>query len=613
MPLLIKFLAQLLLRSDRVRAGLIVGLVLVVALPLVAMMNMVMTLVTVLSATSAREAACVPAARGVNDAAGAVGGQVDPGSIDPDKAREQYKLGAVKDHVAIAAGIIGQKFDVKTIGGYRADATDMEGHPAGLALDVMTMGDKKKGKQIADWTRQNSAALGVLYVNWDQQIWNSLRDAEGWRMMEDRGSPTANHEDHVHLSFVAAAPSMPPKVSDAGAVQQQMKAEPRREVRGRGNGASIRDGRARDQYGPGDKVPGKAEPPPDVPNNLPVVDGYTENQVAHAWAIRQVALDVQAGDQGAIIAIAVAETESQLGDDPSTNSPDENNDAGVFQQRTLIGWHGPKATQEENVRYLANTYNAAQTFFQGWTVTREKAAFAERAGVEPGGPVGYHENGLLDDPDWKSRSLVDAAHKVQRSAYPERVGKKEAGARRLVAALAKQTPGSVAGRAQGENCGSGQGRGQRQGDAVGGSNLEGVGKAAIPMKEGEYRIGAYFGKTGSWARYHTGQDFPAPVGTAVYAAAAGKVEEPQAGSWAGTHVIIRHQDGSATLYAHLSAATVQPGAEVKAGQNIGKVGTTGRSFGPHLHFEHYPKGAGLGSPYEADDPMKWLAGLGVKP
>lgn len=138
------------------------------------------------------------------------------------------------------------------------------------------------------------------------------------------------------------------------------------------------------------------------------------------------------------------------------------------------------------------------------------------------------------------------------------------------------------------------------------------GGGAMPLKPGTYTAGAYFGKTGSWARYHTGQDFPAPTGTPVYAASSGIVGQSRAGGWAGNHIVINHSGGASTLYAHLSGKVVAPGQPVKAGQLIGYVGNTGRSFGAHLHFEYYPPGTLPGDVYSAADPMAWLRTLGVR-
>ncbi|MDO5067406.1 MAG: M23 family metallopeptidase [Propionibacteriaceae bacterium] len=135
--------------------------------------------------------------------------------------------------------------------------------------------------------------------------------------------------------------------------------------------------------------------------------------------------------------------------------------------------------------------------------------------------------------------------------------------------------------------------------------------AAAPLAKGSYRISARFGATGSWSRYHTGQDFSAPTGTPVRAVVSGTVVKGNVGSWAGNHVAIRAADGSATLYAHLSSTDVKVGQQVTAGQKIGEVGSTGRSFGSHLHLEHYPAGRTPGDVYRATDPMAYLSSLGI--
>ncbi len=134
---------------------------------------------------------------------------------------------------------------------------------------------------------------------------------------------------------------------------------------------------------------------------------------------------------------------------------------------------------------------------------------------------------------------------------------------------------------------------------------------SMPVKS-NYRIGAGYGATGSWSRYHTGQDFPAPVGTPIYAAASGVVLSPTNGGWAGINVVIQHSNGGATLYAHMSSRVVSAGTTVKAGQLIGYVGNTGRSFGSHLHFEYYQPGVTPGDVYNASNPLTFLRSLGVR-
>lgn len=84
---------------------------------------------------------------------------------------------------------------------------------------------------------------------------------------------------------------------------------------------------------------------------------------------------------------------------------------------------------------------------------------------------------------------------------------------------------------------------------------------------------------------HTGLDFPGEVGTPIHAAAGGLVLESTWHPEYGQIIEIDHGNGLATRYAHCSKVLVSAGSLVKRGQLIGLVGTTGRSTGPHLHFE----------------------------
>lgn len=86
-------------------------------------------------------------------------------------------------------------------------------------------------------------------------------------------------------------------------------------------------------------------------------------------------------------------------------------------------------------------------------------------------------------------------------------------------------------------------------------------------------------------RPHQGVDLPLKVGDPIYAAFDGKVRYSKVAGNYGNLVVIRHNNGLETYYAHLSARSVEVGEWVVAGQQIGLGGNTGRSTGPHLHFE----------------------------
>ncbi|MEO1402182.1 MAG: LysM peptidoglycan-binding domain-containing M23 family metallopeptidase [Cyanobacteria bacterium J06635_1] len=100
-----------------------------------------------------------------------------------------------------------------------------------------------------------------------------------------------------------------------------------------------------------------------------------------------------------------------------------------------------------------------------------------------------------------------------------------------------------------------------------------------------------------WGRMHRGVDIAAPIGTPVMAAAPGVVEYAQWNSGGyGNLVDIRHADGSLTRYAHNNRLVVRPGQRVQQGQLIAEMGSTGRSTGPHLHFEIHPANSGATNP-----------------
>lgn len=86
-------------------------------------------------------------------------------------------------------------------------------------------------------------------------------------------------------------------------------------------------------------------------------------------------------------------------------------------------------------------------------------------------------------------------------------------------------------------------------------------------------------------RQHSGIDFSAPTGTAIYASGAGVVTKSGWGSGYGYYVEVDHSNGYKTRYAHASRLIAKVGDYVNAGDQIANVGCTGRCTGPHLHFE----------------------------
>ncbi len=92
---------------------------------------------------------------------------------------------------------------------------------------------------------------------------------------------------------------------------------------------------------------------------------------------------------------------------------------------------------------------------------------------------------------------------------------------------------------------------------------------------------------------HEGIDFVAPVGTPVQATASGVVLRSERAGAYGNLVEVAHADGFVTRYAHLKTALVQEGAVVQRGDTVGLLGNTGRSTGPHLHYEVIYKGQAM--------------------
>jgi murein DD-endopeptidase MepM/ murein hydrolase activator NlpD len=114
-----------------------------------------------------------------------------------------------------------------------------------------------------------------------------------------------------------------------------------------------------------------------------------------------------------------------------------------------------------------------------------------------------------------------------------------------------------------------------------------------------YHLTARFGDYGLWSSYHTGLDFAAPTGTPIHAVAGGVVTSAGYDGSYGNKTVITLDDGTELWFCHQTSYAVSEGQEVRAGDIIGTIGSTGHVTGPHLHLEVRPGGGDPVDPYEA--------------
>lgn len=128
---------------------------------------------------------------------------------------------------------------------------------------------------------------------------------------------------------------------------------------------------------------------------------------------------------------------------------------------------------------------------------------------------------------------------------------------------------------------------------------------AWPLPDGQGRVSSHFGHRadplGGGDRAHHGLDLAAPEGTSILAVKGGVVRRAGLAGGYGNLVEIDHGDGVVSRYAHQSELAVAVGDRVEAGELVGRVGSTGRSTGPHLHLEVRVDGAPV-------DPEHFLSG-----
>ena len=128
----------------------------------------------------------------------------------------------------------------------------------------------------------------------------------------------------------------------------------------------------------------------------------------------------------------------------------------------------------------------------------------------------------------------------------------------------------------------------------------------LPLPAGSYRSSHNFGHCSYlWANCHTGEDLSAPSGTPIYSVTSGTVTQTGYDGAYGNKTVITLEDGTELWYCHQTSISVSSGESVSPGQQIGTVGSTGNTTGPHLHLEVHP-GAG-----DAVDPVSALSVHGV--
>jgi murein DD-endopeptidase MepM/ murein hydrolase activator NlpD len=310
--------------------------------------------------------------------------------------------------------------------------------------------------------------------------------------------------------------------------------------------------------GPVITIPASAAPA----GGLGPVGQWDTEQVGNAAAIIAAGARRQIPPRGWVIALATAMQESTL-----TNLPGGDQDSvGLFQQRPSQGWGTPAQLQDPT--------HAAGAFYDKLSTIR----------------------------GWQTMPLTDAAQAVQRSAHPDAYAQWEPEATALVRHL--------------------NGAGGEPAACAASVNARGW---TPPLR----------GPVGSGFRTadrpgHDGVDISVPKGVPIHAAAAGVVSRtrcnavhtatgagygcdrdghPDTVRGCGWYVDITHTDNVITRYCHmLTRPAVAAGQHVAAGQLIGLVGSSGRSSGPHLHYEVH---LGDPSPATATDPVAFMAAVGA--
>ncbi|WP_448071058.1 M23 family metallopeptidase [Georgenia yuyongxinii] len=322
-------------------------------------------------------------------------------------------------------------------------------------------------------------------------------------------------------------------------------------------------------------------------------------QLTHAATIITIGAGIDGvGRQGVLVALMAALTESRLLMYANTGAyPDsaryphdadgsDHDSLGIFQMRPAAGWG--------TVTELMDPTYQARAFFGG-----------------PTGPNDGSPRGLLDITDWASLPMGAAAQAVEVSAHPDRYATWEPVAEAILTTLTTPpaTPGPSSTAAPSTVPSS---TAEGTASSAAGAALPTVTRTVFPLPTGTWTRSSSYGMRLNpvlqvW-QVHTGVDLAAPSGTPVLATAAGRVAFASYRPGRGNQIVLEHLVGGqvvASSYGHLrdGGIHVTTGDVVAAGQQIGDVGSTGNSTGPHLHFEIRSGGAD----HVGVNPDNWLS------
>ncbi|HEX2301050.1 MAG TPA: M23 family metallopeptidase, partial [Pseudonocardiaceae bacterium] len=303
------------------------------------------------------------------------------------------------------------------------------------------------------------------------------------------------------------------------------------------------------------------------------IDGLAADQLQNAATIIGVGQKMQVPPRGWVIALATALQESLLHNYTVATDHDS---VGLFQQRPSSGWGDAPVNANDRrtpVQRLTDPQYASAKFYEK----------------------------LLRMPNWNARRLADVAQQVQISAFPERYARWEAFATLLVNRITKGAANGVVATA---------------GDPI---------RCAAPgqITGAGWTVPA-LGQVGSGFRTpdrpgHAGVDIIAPRYAVIRAASGGIVVTSKCNASTGNcdvdgspsvkgcgwYVDIAHTTGLTTRYCHMvSRPLVTVGQTVVAGQALGRIGSSGNSSGPHLHFETRVNG-------DAVNPVSFMAARGA--